>query len=92
MDHDASLDSTPPEVASPPAPADGDGGFSSGAAKRAAQNALALAASNVVSKGALFLWQLALARWLGAEGYGTYGTIGALLAIGAAIPEFGMGL
>jgi len=33
-----------------------------------------------------------LARWLGAEGYGTYGTIGALMAVGAAIPEFGMGL
>jgi hypothetical protein len=52
----------------------------------------ALALSNVVSKGLMFGWQLILARLLGAAGYGTYGTIGALLAIGAAIPEFGIGL
>jgi len=62
------------------------------AARRAARNAGALAISTVVAKGLLFLWQLALARWLGAGDYGVYGTIGALLAIGAAIPEFGMGL
>ena len=55
-------------------------------------SAAALAFSTVAAKGLLFIWQLILARWLGAEGYGTYGTIGALLAIGAAIPEFGMGL
>lgn len=63
-----------------------------GTAQRAARNAAALAMSNVASKGVLFLWQLILARWLGAEGYGTYGTIGALMAVGAAIPEFGMGM
>ncbi len=62
------------------------------ATRRAARNAGALAISTVVSKGLLFGWQLALARWLGASDYGVYGTIGALLAIGAAIPEFGMGL
>lgn len=68
------------------------GVFASGTAQRAARNAAALALSSIASKGLLFLWQLILARWLGAEGYGTYGTIGALLAIGAAIPEFGMGM
>lgn len=68
------------------------GGFSSAAAQRAARNATALALSNIVSRGVLFAWQLILARWLGAEGYGVYGTIGALMAVGAAIPDFGMGL
>ncbi len=67
-------------------------GLLTGAAQRAARNATALALSNIVSKGVLFAWQLILARWLGAEGYGIYGTIGALLAVGAAIPDFGMGL
>jgi len=62
------------------------------ATRRAARNAGALAISTVVAKGLLFVWQLVLARWLGAGDYGVYGTIGALLAIGAAIPEFGMGL
>lgn len=68
------------------------GGFGSAAAQRAARNATALALSNIVSKGVLFAWQLVLARWLGAEDYGVYGTIGALIAVGAAIPDFGMGL
>ncbi len=67
-------------------------GFSSDAAKRAARNAAALAISSIVAKGLMFFWQLALARLLGASGYGIYGTIGALLAVGASIPEFGMGL
>jgi O-antigen/teichoic acid export membrane protein len=67
-------------------------GFSSATAKRAARNATALALSNITSKGLLFIWQLMLARWLGSGEYGVYGTIGALLSIGAAFPEFGMGL
>jgi O-antigen/teichoic acid export membrane protein len=67
-------------------------GFSSATAKRAARNMTALALSNIASKGLLFLWQLMLARWLGSGDYGVYGTIGALLAVGAALPEFGMGL
>lgn len=75
-----------------PAPDMAAGGFTSAVAQRAARNATALALSNIVSKGVLFAWQLILARWLGAEGYGIYGTIGALLAVGAAIPDFGMGL
>jgi O-antigen/teichoic acid export membrane protein len=78
---------TPPQAVETPVD-----GFSSGAAKRAARNATALALSNVVSKGLLFVWQLVLARWLGVEGYGIYGTIGAMMSIGSAIPEFGMGL
>ncbi len=93
MNPDLLLDPTPPEATPPPPePGDDQGGFAAGTAQRAARNAAALAASNVVSKGVLFLWQLILARWLGTEGYGTYGTIGALMAIGAAIPEFGMGM
>lgn len=80
---------TPPDVLDDGPTADG---FSSSTAKRAARNATALALSNVASKGVLFAWQLILARWLGAEGYGIYGTIGALMAVGAAIPEFGMGI
>jgi O-antigen/teichoic acid export membrane protein len=67
-------------------------GFSSATAKRAARNATALALSNVASKGLMFVWQLMLARWLGTGDYGVYGTIGALLSVGAAFPEFGMGL
>ncbi|MEB2288259.1 MAG: oligosaccharide flippase family protein [Anaerolineae bacterium] len=75
-----------------PAPDAAAGGFTSTVAQRAARNVSALALSNIASKGVLFAWQLILARWLGAEGYGVYGTIGALLAVGAAIPDFGMGL
>jgi len=73
-------------------PVDPAARLSPDATRRAARNAGALAISTVVAKGLLFVWQLALARWLGAGDYGVYGTIGALLAIGAAIPEFGMGL
>jgi O-antigen/teichoic acid export membrane protein len=67
-------------------------GFSSSAAKRAARNATALALSNIAAKGLLFIWQLMLARQLGSGDYGIYGTIGGLLAVGASLPEFGMGL
>lgn len=59
---------------------------------RVTRNVTALALSDIVSKGTLFLWQLVLARWLGDSGYGIYGMIGALLAVGASIVEFGMGL
>lgn len=79
--------SLPPDL-----PGDSAPGFSSAVAKRAARNATALALSAVAAKGLMFAWQLILARWLGSEGYGVYGTIGALLAVGAAIPEFGMGM
>jgi O-antigen/teichoic acid export membrane protein len=60
-------------------------------ARRAARNAGALAAASILSKGALFLWQLALARLLGEAAYGIYGTVGAFIAVGTAIVSFGMG-
>ncbi len=66
--------------------------ISSSVAKRAARNATALVLSSILTNGLLFIWQLVLARSLGVEGYGIYGTIGALMVIGASLPEFGMGL
>lgn len=60
-------------------------------AKRAARNASALAAASIVSKAALFGWQIVLAPWLGVFEYGIYGTVSALFAIATAIPNFGMG-
>ena len=62
------------------------------AARSAAKNAAALATASVLSKGALFLWQLVLARLLAQADYGIYGTIGGMIAIAATLPEFGMGL
>ncbi len=64
----------------------------SAAGRRVIDNTLAIGGSAIVSKGLMFLWQILLARALGASGYGIYGTIGALLAVGAAIPDLGMGL
>jgi O-antigen/teichoic acid export membrane protein len=61
-------------------------------AGRVLQNATAIGVSGLASKALLFAWQILLARMLGAEGYGLYGTVGALLAIGAVIPDGGMGL
>lgn len=77
----------PTALETPAAPAPGES-----ATRRAARNAGALALSQVTAKGLLFAWQLVLARWLGADDYGVYGTIGALLAVGAVLPDFGMGL
>lgn len=93
MTIDPMLDPMPTDsvIAAPESPPE-NSAFSDGTAQRAARNAAALAISNIASKGAQFLWQLVLARWLGSEGYGVYGTIGAMMAIGAAIPEFGMGM
>lgn len=62
------------------------------AAKRTTRNAATLMLSAIVTKGLLFLWQIFLARRLGVAGYGVYATIGALMMIGAAIPELGLGL
>ena len=59
--------------------------------QRALRNVSALTLATVVSKGLLFLWQLVLARFLGEAGYGLYGTVGAFIAIGAAISAFGTG-
>ena len=61
-------------------------------AKRAARNVSALMLASVISKGALYAWQLALSPWLGPGEYGIYGTIGGLMVNAAAIASFGMGL
>lgn len=60
-------------------------------ARRAARNAAFIAAASIVSKGALFGWQLLLARMIGEADYGLYGTVGAFIAIGTSIVNFGMG-
>ena len=60
-------------------------------ARRAARNAGAIAAASILSKGALFFWQLVLARAIGEADYGIYGTVGAFIAVGTAIVNFGMG-
>lgn len=59
--------------------------------QRALRNVSALTLSTIISKGLLFLWQLVLARFLGEAGYGIYGGIGAFIAIGAALTNFGTG-
>ena len=61
-------------------------------ARRAARNISALMLASLVSKGALFGWQLALSLWLGPGEYGMYGTIGGLMANAAALASFSMGL
>lgn len=60
-------------------------------ARRAARNAGAIMLASIISKGALFGWQLFLARSLGDADYGVYGTVGAFIAIGMSIVSFGMG-
>ncbi|MDE2818497.1 MAG: flippase [Chloroflexota bacterium] len=61
-------------------------------ARRAARNVSALIVASVISKGALFVWQLLLFAWLGAHDYGIYGTIGGLMVIAGSISSFGMSL
>ncbi|MFN7209924.1 MAG: oligosaccharide flippase family protein, partial [Aggregatilineales bacterium] len=61
-------------------------------AARVARNAAAIALATLVARGIQFGWAVALAALLGAEQYGIWGTIGAILATAAALPEFGMGL
>ena len=63
-----------------------------GDARRAARNISALMLASLVSKGALFGWQLALSLWLGPGEYGMYGTIGGLMANAAVLASFSMGL
>lgn len=65
--------------------------ISSVEARRAARNAGAIAVASILSKGALFAWQLALARMVGEAHYGIYGTVGGFIAIGTSIVNFGMG-
>jgi len=61
-------------------------------AKRAARNVSALVVASLISKGALLIWQLILAPWLGTYAYGIYGTVGALIAVAGSISSFSMGL
>ena len=61
-------------------------------AKRAARNVSALMLASVISKGALYIWQLVLSPWLGPGEYGIYGAVGGLMVNAAAIASFGMGL
>lgn len=61
------------------------------AAERIARHTAVLAAVSILTSLLLLVWQVMLARELGVERYGIYGTIGALLAIAAAIPDLGMG-
>lgn len=61
-------------------------------ARRAARNAGALAAARILSSGALFLFSISLARLLGEEGFGIYGTIGPLINIAATLASFALGL
>lgn len=62
-----------------------------GATSSVAANAAALATSKVVTSSLLFGWQIVLGRALGSASYGVYGTIGALMAVGAAIADLGTG-
>ena len=61
-------------------------------AKRAARNVSVLMAASVISKGALYLWQIALSVLLGPGEYGIYGTIGGMMVTAASVASFGMGL
>ena len=61
-------------------------------AKRAARNVSALVFASLISKGALFLWQLWLSTWLGAYEYGIYGTVVGMIAIAGSLASFSMGL
>ena len=67
-------------------------GLSSSDASRAARNVGVLMLASVVSKGALYLWQIALSVLLGPGEYGIYGTIGGMMAAAASVASFGMGL
>ncbi len=60
--------------------------------KRAARNISALMVASVISKGALYIWQLVLSTWLGPSEYGIYGTVGGMMVIAASVASFGMGL
>ncbi|MCS6871595.1 MAG: oligosaccharide flippase family protein [Anaerolineae bacterium] len=65
---------------------------STSAVARATRNAAAIAIATLLARGLQFSWIVLLASLIGAEQYGVWGTIGALLAIAATVPEFGMGL
>lgn len=64
--------------------------LSGAAARRAARNASAIAIAQIVSKGALYIWQILLAQLISTTEYGIYGTVTAHLQIGAVITAFGL--
>lgn len=61
-------------------------------ARRAARNAGAITAARIVSSGSQLIWQLILIHALGDAGFGVYGAVGALFAIGVTITAFSMSL
>lgn len=67
-------------------------GLSGSDAKRAARNVSVLMLASVISKGTLYLWQIALSVLLGPSEYGIYGTIGGMMVTAASVASFGMGL
>ncbi len=67
-------------------------GLTGSDAKRAARNVSVLMAASVISKGALYLWQIALSVLLGPGEYGIYGAVGGMMVTAASVASFGMGL
>lgn len=65
--------------------------ISADAARRTARNIGAIALAQIVSKGALFVWQLVLIPLLGKSAYGIYTTVTAFFLVGVAVASFGMG-
>lgn len=63
-----------------------------GEAQRVARNAASLIGARVITAGALLVWQVLLARQLAPAEYGLYATIAALMAVGAVLPDFGIGV
>ena len=61
-------------------------------ARRAARNISVLMLASVVSKGALYLWQITLSVLLGPTEYGIYGTVGGMMVTAASVASFGLGL
>jgi O-antigen/teichoic acid export membrane protein len=61
-------------------------------ARRVTRNLAALILASVLSKGVLFVWQLALGRWLGLSDYGIYNTVLGVLAVVGPLASLGMGL
>lgn len=61
-------------------------------ARRTARNMSALVFASILSKGILFLWQIALGAWLGLDDYGIYNTVVGVIAIAMPLASFSMGL
>lgn len=61
-------------------------------ARRVTRNLAALILASLLSKGALFAWQIALGRWLGLSDYGIYNTVLGVLAVAGPLASLGMGL